>query len=111
MVVILLPMMTSALERAISEVGNQSKLAVSIGVKQAHVWYWLNKAKHVPAEHVIAIERATGGKVTRAELRPDLYGAADSYPAAEPLTPGVASDRVRATPAVPEPCLAGRTSL
>jgi len=27
----------------------------------------------LPAKRVIAIERATGGKVTRYELRPDLY--------------------------------------
>lgn len=68
--------MQSPLERAVAKLGDQSKLARAIGVKQAHVWYWLNKAKQVPAEHVLPIERATEGAVTRHELRPDLFGTA-----------------------------------
>lgn len=66
-------MSTAALERAIAEVGGQSALARMVGRKQGHVWHWLNKSRQVPAELVIPIERATGGKVTRHELRPDLY--------------------------------------
>jgi DNA-binding transcriptional regulator YdaS (Cro superfamily) len=30
----------------------------------------------VPAERCVAIEAATGGKVTRYELRPDIFGGA-----------------------------------
>lgn len=64
----------TALERAIAILGDQSKLAAAIGLKQGHVWHWLRKAnKRVPAEHVIKIEEATGGQVTRHELRPDIY--------------------------------------
>lgn len=54
--------------------GGQSALARKLGLKQANVWHWLNRAEHVPAEQAIAIEAATGGAVTRAELRPDLFG-------------------------------------
>lgn len=61
------------LQRAIEEVGSQAELARRIGKKQAHVWNWLNRDKTVPAEAVLSIEEATGGKVTRHELRPDLY--------------------------------------
>ena len=63
----------SALERAVEIAGGQSALARKLGLKQANVWHWLNRAEHVPAEQAIAIEQATGGAVTRAELRPDLF--------------------------------------
>lgn len=62
-----------ALERAVKHCGGQAGLARLLGKKQAHVWNWLNRDRRVPAEQVLPIERATGGKVTRYELRPDLY--------------------------------------
>jgi len=64
----------SALEKAIRIANGQSALARLIGkkVRQGHVYYWL-KVGRVPAGYVLAIERATGGQVTRHELRPDLY--------------------------------------
>lgn len=65
--------MTTALETAINIVGGQTQLARLLGVKQANVWHWLKKAGRVPGEYVLAIETATGGQVTRHELRPDLY--------------------------------------
>lgn len=67
------------IERAVEIAGGQSALARAIGgtVKQAHVWYWLNKDDAlVPAEHCLTIEQATGGQVTRHELRPDVFGPA-----------------------------------
>lgn len=72
------------IERAVEVAGGQTALARAIGgaVKQAHVWYWLNSENGVvPAEHCIAIEQATGGAVTRHELRPDVFGPA---PASNP---------------------------
>lgn len=75
--------MGSALERAIDMVGGQSQLARLLGVKQANVWHWLKKADRVPGEFVLAIETATGGQVTRHDLRPDLYPdaqASDALP-------------------------------
>lgn len=65
--------MSSALAKAIDTVGGQTQLARLLGVKQANVWHWLNKAERVPGEYVLAIEAATGGQVTRHDLRPDLY--------------------------------------
>ena len=61
------------LQRAVEILGGQSALARACGVTQGHVWYWLRKGKQVPAEHVLDIERATSGEVTRYELRPDIY--------------------------------------
>ena len=81
----------SPLERAVEIAGGQSALARKLGLKQANVWHWLNRAEHVPAEQAIAIELATGGAVTRAELRPDLFSTATVS-----VTEIEAEDQVRA---------------
>lgn len=74
-----------ALERAIELCGTQAELASRVAafkqnpkIKQAHVWNWLNRDGQVPADMVLAIEAATHDehgrpKVTRHDLRPDLY--------------------------------------
>jgi DNA-binding transcriptional regulator YdaS (Cro superfamily) len=77
-------MKNDALPRAVELVGGQSALARSVGVSQATVWYWLNKMPHAPAEFVVAIEAATAGKVTRSDLRPDLFGSAPALQADPP---------------------------
>ena len=66
----------AALERAIALAGGQSALARAIGKSQGHVWHWVKVAKRVPAEAVLAVEKATG--VSRTELRADVYPAADA---------------------------------
>lgn len=53
---------------------SQSALAEPLRVTQSAVSQWL--ASRVPAERVLDVERATGGAVTRFELRADLYGDA-----------------------------------
>lgn len=68
------------LQRAIRIVGGQAALARACGCKQQHVWNWINRDRRVPAEFVLAIERATGGRVTRHQLRPDIYPATDGNP-------------------------------
>ena len=60
-----------ALERACKIVGGQNALARTIGVKQGHIWYWLKS--RVPAERVESIVDATGGTVTKEQLRPDIF--------------------------------------
>lgn len=62
-----------ALRRAVEIAGGQAALARKIGKTQAHVWNWLNRDGRVPAEVVLSVERAVDGRVTRHELRPDLY--------------------------------------
>ena len=58
---------------AVEIVGGQAKLARLLGVTQPNVWHWLHKSERVPGEYVLKIEEATGGKVSRHDLRPDLY--------------------------------------
>ena len=60
--------------RAVELLGSQVALAQACGVKQQHVWRWLNRCKCLPAERALDIERATGGAVTRYHLRPDVFG-------------------------------------
>lgn len=64
----------SPLSKAIKVCGSQSELARQIGdgIKTGHIYYWLKNT--VPAKRCIAIEQATGGKVTRYDLRPDVFG-------------------------------------
>ena len=68
-------MKNESLKTAIDIVGGQAQLAVIIGVKQQHVWNWLNREKRVPARHCVAVEEATNGLVTRYQLRPDIFGS------------------------------------
>lgn len=64
----------NALEKAITICGSQSELARRIGgkVRTGHIHYWLRN--RVPADRCVDIEQATGGKVSRAMLRPDVFG-------------------------------------
>lgn len=67
-----------ALRKAIHIAGNQSRLHRAIGTKQVqNIQWWVKKGK-VPAEWVKKIEAATG--VPASELRPDIFGTADSAP-------------------------------
>ncbi len=66
-------MQTTALEKAVEILGSQAELARKIGKKQAHIWNWLHRDRRVPADMAMQIELATDGKVTRHELRPDIY--------------------------------------
>ena len=61
-------------------IGSQSALARLIGVSQQAVFKWLAKARPLPAEHVLAVEAATG--VSKHELRPDIYPDETTPPAA-----------------------------
>lgn len=66
-------MSTAALKKAVKLAGGQAKLARALKVKPQNVWNWLERDEKVPAEQVLPIEAATGGQVSRHELRPDLY--------------------------------------
>jgi DNA-binding transcriptional regulator YdaS (Cro superfamily) len=55
------------------ERGRGLLLAKALGVQPPSVSDWITGKKRVPVERCAAIERATGGEVTRRDLRPDDY--------------------------------------
>lgn len=65
-------MVNEAIKAAIDIVGSQQKLAEACKVKQPSVWAWLHGKKKVSAENAIRIERATNGRISASEIRPDL---------------------------------------
>ncbi len=62
-----------AIRKAVKLAGGQSALARKLGVRQGNVWSWLNRSKRVDENYAIPVEKAVESKVTRYELRPDLY--------------------------------------
>ena len=67
-------MTTKALDRAIKILGSQDALALALGIKSPSITGF-RKRERVPAERCLQIEELTGGKVTRYELRPDVFGS------------------------------------
>lgn len=59
------------------EVNGLGQLATDCGVSYQAIQKWIRK-KRVPAERARAIESATQGRVTRYQLRPDIFGSAPS---------------------------------
>ena len=59
--------------RAINYFGAQHQLAEAAGCAQQLISQMLNFKLPVSSESAMAIERATGGAVTRSQLRPDLW--------------------------------------
>lgn len=67
-----LGMEKTAIQKACEAAGNQASLARMLGISETAVGKWVKRG-FPPAERVLAIEEAVGGKVTRHELRPDIY--------------------------------------
>lgn len=53
--------------------GRSAKLAAEVGVKPVMVSQWASGKKPVPIARCAALEKATGGAVTRQELRPNDF--------------------------------------
>ena len=66
-----MPKLHTLIKRAIDHHGSQAKLAEKMGCSQQQIAYLL-KAKSITAEMAIKMDVATGGAVSRHELRPDL---------------------------------------
>lgn len=69
-------------QKAVDMIGSQAALGEAIGESQQYVWHILNSAKSIKAEVAVRIELATNGKVSRSDLRPDIFGPAQSETAA-----------------------------
>ena len=59
-------------KRAIEKYGGLTPLAKALGLPRQNVFQW----RRIPAEWVVPVERVTG--IPRAELRPDIFGPANS---------------------------------
>lgn len=81
---------SEAFREAVRLIGSQAKTADVCGVTQAAIWTKLNpqKIKHpvgpIAGEWCRPIEEATGGKITKEMLRPDLFVDGYVAPATEP---------------------------
>jgi len=62
----------SLVEKAIKKAGGAAALAKRLGISEQAFTYWKRKGR-IPSDRVIGVEKATGGQVTRQQLRPDLY--------------------------------------
>ena len=51
----------------------QKELAKELGVHQQTISHWVTGRRQVTVTLVLEIERLTGNRVTRHELRPDIY--------------------------------------
>lgn len=70
-----------AIEQAIEAVGGrQRELAKRINVTPQQVNQWVIGGRQVPANRCLAIERATAGRVTCHQLRPDVFPAPSTQP-------------------------------
>ncbi|RWO34764.1 MAG: helix-turn-helix domain-containing protein [Mesorhizobium sp.] len=67
----------SHIERAVALLGSQAKLAEAAGYSQQYIsWLLSGTQRRVSAEAALAFEKATGGEVSRHDLRPDIFGPA-----------------------------------
>jgi DNA-binding transcriptional regulator YdaS (Cro superfamily) len=77
--------------------GGRAVLAERLGIKPSAIGNW--KDRGVPLEHCAAIERESGGKVTRKDLRPsdwqDIWPELAAYEAAAPAPAFVADQEPR----------------
>lgn len=65
--------MIVSLKKAIKMLGGQSATARVLGVKQQAVWSWINRDQKIPIKYVLIVETLLNKKVSRYELRPDIY--------------------------------------
>lgn len=62
------------LQKAIKLSGGVASLAKQLGISSQAVSQWSS----TPVKHCPKIEKATSGAVTRADLRPDIFGPIDN---------------------------------
>lgn len=55
--------------------GGRTELAERLGVTPMSISHWYRRG--LPVERAVEIEEATGRRVTRQELRPDIFGPID----------------------------------
>lgn len=56
------------IKKAITLLGNQTKLASAMGVDQAHVSQWLNKVRNPSPENAVKLNQVTNGEVRASDF-------------------------------------------
>jgi DNA-binding transcriptional regulator YdaS (Cro superfamily) len=69
-------MSAQTLRETVVKAGSQSAFARAVGTSPQMVSYWLANERPLPAEFVLKAEAAF--KVSRHELRPDIFGATEA---------------------------------
>jgi DNA-binding transcriptional regulator YdaS (Cro superfamily) len=62
------------IKKAIAIAGSQQALADGIGLSQKGISWLLIHAQNVSAEIAVNVHKYTGGRVSKHDLRPDLFG-------------------------------------
>lgn len=63
-------MSPSVVDEIASLLGGRSEIARLVGVRPPSVYCWTR----VPAEHVLLLEEAVKGRISRHQMRPDVFG-------------------------------------
>ena len=63
---------SSMIEKAVYFCGGASKVAAALGLSRGAIYKWIQN-QTITAEHVIPLEKLSGGYVNRHQLRPDIY--------------------------------------
>lgn len=61
------------LERAVRLAGSQNRLAERMGCSQSKISWLLREAEKISADDAALVDAATGGKVSKEILRPDIF--------------------------------------
>lgn len=64
--------MRSPVKTAVALAGGMGVVARRLEISKQAVWWWTHVGR-VPADRVLELEQLCQGRVTRHELRPDLY--------------------------------------
>ena len=75
------PPFRALVAEAVRIVGSQRALAAAIGRSQQQISFLCKAAPAISAEDALAIHRVTGGKISAASLRPDLWVGPEHVPA------------------------------
>lgn len=86
------------LDIAITEAGGVGRLALALKLGQSTVSNWRKRGTIPGAEYCALIEAATGGRVTRKDLRPDDW---------QVIWPELAQAQVQPAPAATETVVQG----
>ena len=68
-----MPKLKKLIQAAIDQHGSQAKLAMAMGCSQQQIAYLL-KASSITAEMALKVDEATGGAVSKHDLRADIFG-------------------------------------